>query len=148
MVQATDRQPLSGTSKGTTQGSSSAWSVEVFFDGDCPLCKREIQMLQWMDRKRQRIRFTDIAAAGFSPELYGKSHQEFMDEIQGRMPDGSWITGVEVFRQLYSAVGLSWLAWGTRLPVVSHSLEWGYQRFAKNRLKWTGRCTSDSCSVR
>ena len=36
------------------------WRIEVFFDGDCPLCVKEIGMLRWMDRKN-RIRFTDIA---------------------------------------------------------------------------------------
>ncbi|MCA9152358.1 MAG: DUF393 domain-containing protein, partial [Planctomycetales bacterium] len=35
-------------------------SVEVFYDGDCPLCKREIGFLQRRDRQG-RIRFTDIA---------------------------------------------------------------------------------------
>ena len=36
---------------------------EVFYDGECPLCMREIRMLRRMDR-RGRIRFTDIAAPG------------------------------------------------------------------------------------
>ena len=43
----------------------SPWRVEVFYDGDCPLCLKEIQMIQWMDRKKNRIRFTDIAAEDF-----------------------------------------------------------------------------------
>ena len=65
---------------------------------------------------------------------------ELMDRIHGRLPDGSWIEGVEVFRQLYSAIGLWWLVPITRLPGLSHLLELGYRVFAKNRLKWTGRC--------
>jgi len=122
-----------------------AWQIEVFFDGACPLCRKEIRMLQWLDR-RQRIRFTDITAADFAAQDYGKTTQQFMDEIQGRLPDNSWITGVEVFRRLYGAVGFGWITWATRLPLVSHVLEWGYRKFAKNRLKWTGRCT-DSCLI-
>lgn len=122
------------------------WRVEVFFDGDCPLCLKEIRMLQWMDR-RKRIRFTDIAAAEFSSDQYGMTFQQFMDEIQGRLPDGTWITGVEVFRRLYAAVGFWWITWVTRLPVISHALEWGYRTFAKNRLKWTGRCSTESCGL-
>lgn len=27
----------------------SEWEVEVFFDGDCPLCKREIEMIRRRD---------------------------------------------------------------------------------------------------
>jgi len=70
-----------------------------------------------------------------------------MDKIHGRLPDGTIIEGVEVFRRLYSAVGFSWLVWITRLPVVSNILNWGYQVFAKNRLKWTGRCKDGLCKV-
>jgi predicted DCC family thiol-disulfide oxidoreductase YuxK len=33
---------------------------EVFFDGQCPICVREIRMLSKLDR-REKIRFTDIA---------------------------------------------------------------------------------------
>jgi len=122
------------------------WIVEVFYDGDCPLCLREIRMLRWLDR-RQRIRFTDIAGSGFNPADYGKSKQQFMDEIQGRLPDGRWITGVEVFRRLYAAVGCGKVMWITRLPLVSQGLDWGYRLFAKNRSRWTGRCSDTTCNV-
>ena len=73
--------------------------------------------------------------------------QDFMDEIHGRLPDGQWITGVEVFRRLYAAVGLGPLVSLTRLPGISHGLEAGYQVFAKNRLRLTGRCDPSSCNV-
>jgi len=122
------------------------WQVEVFFDGECPLCMREIRMLRWMDR-RQRIRFTDISAEKFVPDEFGRKMQDFMDEIHGRLPDGQWITGVEVFRRLYAAVGLGPLVSLTRLPGISHGLEAGYQVFAKNRLRLTGRCDTSSCDV-
>ena len=123
------------------------WTVEVFYDGDCPLCVHEIKMLRWMDGK-QNIRFTDIADASFRPSDFNKTTQEFMDEIQGRMPDGSWITGVEVFRQLYSAVGLGPLVALTRIPGISHGLDFGYRIFARNRLRLTGRCKSGVCEAK
>lgn len=122
------------------------WTIQVFHDGDCPLCRREIRMLRRLDRK-QRILFTDIAAPDFDPTLWGKSHEELMDRIRGRRPDGTWIEGVEVFRQLYAAVGLGWIAAFTRLPGISHALEWSYTVFARNRLKWTGRCIEDRCET-
>lgn len=130
-----------------SESQGSDWQVEVFFDGDCPLCLREIKFLRWMDR-RERIRFTDIADASFRAGDYGKSMSEFMDEIQGRLPDGSWIVGVEVFRRLYSAIGLKPIVAITRLPGISHSLDLGYRLFAKNRLKLTGRCNSEVCEVK
>lgn len=120
--------------------------VEVFFDGDCPLCMREIRMLQKLDRK-QRIRFTDIAASDFDAAALGADFGSLMAQIHGRLPSGEWITGVEVFRRLYSAVGLSPLVALTRLPGLRQGLDFAYERFAKNRLKWTGRCDAAGCAV-
>ncbi len=120
--------------------------VEVLFDGDCPLCVREIRMLRRLDR-HGRIRFTDIAAPGFDAEALGTTHAALMDEIHGRLPDGTWIRGVEVFRQLYAAVGLGPAVALTRLPGVRDALDVSYRLFAKNRLKLTGRCTTESCPL-
>ena len=120
--------------------------VEVFFDGDCPLCMREIRMLRRLDR-RQQIQFTDIADAAFDAARYGKTHEEFMASIKGRGADGTWLEGVEVFRRLYAAVGLSPLVAITRVPGISHGLEAGYRWFSKNRLRLTGRCDDDACRV-
>jgi len=121
------------------------WQVEVFFDGDCPLCKREIGLLRRLDR-RQRVLFTDIASPEFDSSTLGISWTTLMDRIHGRLPDGTWIEGVEVFRRLYAAVGLGWLVWATRLPGITWLLDWSYRVFARNRLKWTGRC-DDACDL-
>ena len=126
----------------TTDG----WQVEVFFDGECPLCLREIKMLRRMDRKH-RIRFTDIAVPSFRPSDFGKSTEDFMHEIHGRLPDGTWVIGVEVFRRLYSAVGFGPLVFVTRLPGISQLLDVGYRAFARNRLRLTGRCDAGNCEV-
>ncbi|MCC9654608.1 thiol-disulfide oxidoreductase DCC family protein [Rhodopirellula halodulae] len=125
---------------------SNDWQVEVFYDGECPLCLREIKLLRRLDRKH-RIRFTDIADPSFRPASYGMTMKDFMDEIQGRLPSGEWITGVEVFRRLYAAVGLKPIVSLTRLPGISHGLEFGYRVFAKNRLRLTGRCDDGTCRV-
>ena len=90
---------------------------EVFYDGDCPLCMREIRMLMRLDRNA-RIKFTDIAEPTFDPAAIGTSYETLMERIHGRMPDGSWVQGVEVFRQLYARVGLAPLVAVTRAPGV------------------------------
>ena len=118
---------------------------EVFFDGDCPLCRREIDWLRKKD-VRQKISFIDIAASDFSEAEYGKSFDELMAQIHGREPDGTWITGVEVFRRLYEAAGFGRLVALSRWPGVKHGLGLGYRVFARYRTRLTGRCT-DSCRV-
>ncbi len=125
---------------------TSDFDVEVFYDGGCPLCMREMGMLRRRDR-RARIRFTDIAAADFDAGAVGLSWDELMARIHGRLPDGTLIEGVEVFRRLYSAVGLSALVAITRLPGLSQLFDLAYHLFAKHRLRLTGRCRDGACEV-
>jgi len=126
-----------------------AFDVEVFYDGECPLCVREIDMLRRRDRA-MRIVFTDIAAEGFHAASVGLDHDALMKRIHARLPSGEIIEGVEVFRRLYAAVGFATLVAVTRLPVISQGLDLAYALFARNRLRLTGRCvkTEDgSCAV-
>jgi len=123
------------------------YDVEVFYDGDCPLCIREINMLRRLDKK-DKILFTDIADQKFDALSVGVAWIKLMNKIHGRLPDGTLIEGVEVFRRLYSAVGFGWLVKMTRWPGISHLLNWAYEIFAKNRLKWTGRCVDGSCEIK
>jgi predicted DCC family thiol-disulfide oxidoreductase YuxK len=122
------------------------FDVEVFYDGDCPLCMREIRMLMRRD-KNGRIVFTDIAADGFDPDSVGVDRDSLMRRIHGRLPDGRLIEGVEVFRRLYSAIGFGPLVLLSRLPGISQVLDLAYHLFASNRLRLTGRCTTEACPI-
>ncbi|MHB8903173.1 MAG: thiol-disulfide oxidoreductase DCC family protein [Thermoguttaceae bacterium] len=96
-------------------------------------------MLRRKDRGHQ-IRFTDIAVPEFQAGNYGLSQDVLMAEIHGRLPDGSWVRGVEVFRQMYTAIGWGAVVRLTRLPIVRSLLDGAYRLFARNRLRITGRC--------
>lgn len=122
------------------------FDIEVFHDGACPLCMREIRMLQRRDR-RKRIRFTDIAADGFDAASVGLTWDTLMKRIHGRLPDGTLLEGVEVFRHLYAAVGFGPLVALTRLPVIAQLLDVAYHAFARNRLRLTGRCSDSACEL-
>lgn len=119
---------------------------EVFFDGDCPLCRREIAALTRLDRAG-RIEFTDIAAPGFDASTTGRTRGELMARIHGRLPGGELVEGVEVFRQLYARVGFAPLVAATRWPGISAALDAAYRVFAKNRLALTGRRCDESCEA-
>ena len=123
--------------------TAQTWRIEAYFDGACPLCVREMRALQRLDRGRGRIRFVDLTSPEFvvPPE---RTFADIMDRIHGRLPDGRLVEGVEVFRQLYAAVGFGPLVWVTRVPGLSHLLDLGYRWFAKNRLRLTGRCDKDA----
>ncbi len=103
-------------------------------------------MLQRLDRKN-RIRFTDIAAPDFDSAAVGVSWEALMERIHGRLADGTLIEGVDVFRHLYAAVGFRAIVSITRWPGISHLLDIAYGAFARNRLRLTGRCSGESCRV-
>jgi predicted DCC family thiol-disulfide oxidoreductase YuxK len=133
---------------GSGAAAGSSWDVEVFYDGDCPLCSREVRMLRRLDR-RGRIRFTDIAAPGFDAAATGLDWAKLMSEIHGRLPGGEIIVGVEVFRRLYAAVGFRALVRISRWPIIAPLLDAAYRLFARNRLRLTGRCAGRlACGVR
>jgi len=122
--------------------------IRVLFDGACPLCAREIRMLERLDRGRGRIAFEDISEPSFEPAAYGLDAERAMARIHGALPDGTVVEGLEVFRRAYAAVGLGWLLAPTRWPLLRDVAEAGYRIFARNRLRWTGRhaeCADDRC---
>ena len=122
------------------------FDIEAFYDGHCPLCLHEVRVLRRLDR-RQRIRLVDVADETFDAGSVGVTMEAPMARIHGRLPDGTWVEGVEVFRRLYAAVGFGILVAPTRLPGIAQLLDLGYRWFAKNRLRLTGRCADGACEL-
>lgn len=118
---------------------------EVFFDGECPLCVREINMLRRKDSENKLV-FTDIAGSGFDASKIGLTQEVLMARIHGRDATGEIVEGVEVFRRLYGAIGFSRLVAVSRWPGIAQVLNLGYFVFARNRLRLTGRCKDDACA--
>jgi predicted DCC family thiol-disulfide oxidoreductase YuxK len=123
------------------------FELELLYDGECPLCSREVAMLRRLDRGRGRLRLTDIATPGFDPARYGRTQEELMARIHGSLPDGRLVEGMEVFRRAYAAVGLGWLLAPTRWPGLRRLADFAYRWFARNRLRWTGRARSCACEA-
>jgi predicted DCC family thiol-disulfide oxidoreductase YuxK len=135
------------THEAGTMPPGADYDVEVFFDGECPLCTKEVDFVRRRDR-RARVRFVDIAAPSFDAASIGRTHDELMARIHARLPNGKLVEGVEVFRLMYTATGLRPLVALTRLPGVKQILDASYTWFAKNRLRLTGRCEADACTPR
>lgn len=122
------------------------WKIKVFYDGDCPLCRREIDFLRKRDA-RGLLKFENIADPHFvvPADEHSPSFNQLMAELHGRYPDGTWIKGVDVFREMYQAIGWTWLVTLSKWPVVRNLLNVGYKVFARYRLKLFGRCDADGC---
>ena len=127
-----------------------AWELKLLYDGACPLCAREVALLQRRNA-RGRILFEDIAAPDFDAARYGLDHATVMARIHAVLPDGRVIEGMEVFRRAYAAVGLGWLLAPSRWPLLGRLFDAAYRGFARNRLRWTGRahvaCEAGHCDV-
>jgi predicted DCC family thiol-disulfide oxidoreductase YuxK len=123
------------------------YPLTVFFDGACPICTREIALMRRLDRRRQ-LDFCDFSAQEYDVASRGFSIEDLGTVIHARWADGSVITGVEVFRAMWEAVGLGFLAKLSRLSLVEPLVLKAYAWFARNRLRLTGRshaCTGDVC---
>ena len=129
------------------QTDNGAWDVKLLFDGDCPLCMREVRLLERANR-RGRLLLEDISEPRFDAEPYGLTQAQVMGHIHAVLPDGRVVTGMEAFRRSYAAVGLGFLLAPTGWPGVRQIADLGYAWFAKNRLRLTGRdCASGTCAV-
>jgi predicted DCC family thiol-disulfide oxidoreductase YuxK len=127
--------------------SAGEFEIEVLYDGECPLCAREVAALRRLDRGRGRLRFADIAAPGFDGSRYGRSRAELMARIHGALPDGRLVEGMDVFRRAYAAVGLGWLLAPTGWPGLRRVADAAYRWFARNRLRLTGRTEVCACDA-
>ena len=128
--------------------SGEDWQIRVLYEGECPLCSREIRLLERMDRGRGGIDCADISAPDFDAAEYGLDQADLMARIHGVLPDGGIVEDVEVFRRAYQAVGWGWLLAPTRWPLLRGISDAAYRSFARNRLRWTRRghaCGMGAC---
>jgi len=99
----------------------------------------EVDFLKKRDIEN-RIRFTDLSSPDYDPAQHGNvSFQRGMRKIRAVLPDQTVVTGVEVFRQTYRAIGLGWVFSITSLPVIGKLADAAYDLWAENRLRITGR---------
>ena len=127
--------------------------LTIFFDGECPLCKREVDFLQSRNQK-EYLSFIDINSSDFSLDFKnGITYKQAMERIHGLKSDGSVIKDIKVFQEAYDLIGLGWIYAPTKLPVFDKFIEFIYGLWAKYRLKITFRpsieklCSERGCDI-
>jgi len=116
------------------------WQIKLLYDGDCPLCLREVNFLKQRDGGRGRVAFVDIARDDYQPEAHGGiDYETAMGRIHAVLPDGSVVKNVEVFRRVYAVLGMGWIYAATGWPLIGPLVDWLYERWADRRLRLTGR---------
>jgi len=102
-------------------------TLTVWYDGACPLCRREIALMRRLDR-RERIAFVDVADPAPGDRcpidraaLLARFHAE---------EDGKLLSGAEAFAAMWRAIPLLRpLGLIARNRHVLRLLEWVYVRF-------------------
>ena len=128
------------------------WPLTLYFDGECPLCAREINLL----RKRasaDRLNLVDISMDDFQVETTGHSKQTLQDRLHAQFADGQWVTGLDATLWSWRAAGLDRWAVPLTWPALRPLLELGYRLFCQLRphLTWLPhpdagrRCTDNQC---
>ncbi|GGM00336.1 thiol-disulfide oxidoreductase DCC family protein [Pseudomonas asuensis] len=130
------------------------WPLTLFYDGDCPLCAREIRHLR-KHADPARLQFTDVADPAFAAPAPGMSSQQFKDLLHAQFADGRWVKGLDATYWSWRAAGLGrWaapLAWKPLRPLF----DLGYRLFLRLRpqLAWiphpegARRCKDDQCAI-
>ncbi|MEM1080044.1 MAG: DUF393 domain-containing protein [Pseudomonadota bacterium] len=100
-------------------------SVTVYFDGGCPLCLREIQLMRRLDR-RQRIDFIDVqdpsSACPIDRHTLLARFHAYENELL--------LSGAEAFAAMWRQIPiLKPLGLLARNRWVLAGLEWAYLRF-------------------
>ncbi|GMN45824.1 hypothetical protein TIFTF001_015016 [Ficus carica] len=130
------------TPKKEDESSSSPenWKIKMLYDGDCPLCMREVNMLRERNKRYGTIKFVDISSEDYSPEEnQGLDFQTVMGRIHAILDDGTVVTDVDAFRKLYEQVGLGWVYAITKYEPIGKLADVVYSVWAKYRLPITGK---------
>lgn len=106
--------------------------IKLLYDGECPICRREVRWLRRADREG-RIAWVDISAADFRPETYGLDQAAVQGVLHAILPDGRVARAMDAVRAAYAAVGKRRLVAPTGWPILRHVFDALYRLFARNR---------------
>ena len=104
----------------------------IFYDGHCPLCQKEIKLLQKHNHQAQ-LAFVDIMQDDFAQQYPHLDWQALHDRIHGMQDDGTMLIGLDATHKAWSLVGKGWVYAPLRWPVVRIFADWFYVFFAKHR---------------
>ena len=112
--------------------------IEVFHDGDCPVCRLEIAFYRRIDTAG-RILWTDIVRLDDHELPVGKSRADLLGRFHARdlqtMPS-QWHTGIDAFARIWRALpGFKWFAWIFSVPGIRQLAQIAYLGF----IRWQAR---------
>jgi predicted DCC family thiol-disulfide oxidoreductase YuxK len=109
--------------------------MQVFYDGGCPVCSREIAFyrkrpgadgLEWVDVQRAESQLGT-----------GLSREAAMARMHVRLADGTLLSGAAAFAAIWRNMpGLRWLGRSLQVPLFGAIAELAYRIFLRVRRVW------------
>jgi predicted DCC family thiol-disulfide oxidoreductase YuxK len=110
-------------------GPGQAARPAVYFDGACPLCRREIGMYQARDASGA-IEWVDVSACSPQQLPEGLTLPAAQARFHVRAAGGELLSGAAAFTELWAATpGFAWAARIARVPPLPWVLERAYRGF-------------------
>ena len=107
--------------------------LTVFFDGACPLCRREIGFYRRLSGA-DRIEWIDISVGDAESVAPGLCRSDALKRFHVRGADGRLHSGARGFAELWAALpAFRWLGAIARLPLLNPVLEVIYRGFLRVR---------------
>lgn len=85
------------------------WPLTLYFDGNCPLCAREIKILR-RHATEGRLLFIDLNSAEFDAKALGFTFEHMQSVLHARFADGRWVEGLDATLWSWRAAGLGFWA--------------------------------------
>lgn len=127
----------------TLEDRDSKNNLKLLYDGECPICKREICTLK-KKSSETKIKFIDISSKEFSPlENNNIDYNTAMSQIHAIDGRGNLLVGIPAFATVYARCQLLVTSTLLRIPFIKRTLKPLYTLFAKKRLWLTGRNNSN-----
>ncbi len=113
--------------------------LELLYDGECPICQREICILQ-RKNSQTKLKFVDISSKDFLPFKHNNiDYNTAMSQIHAIDEKGNLLIGIPAFAAVYARCQLLVTSTLLRIPFINRILKPLYTLFAKKRLWLTGR---------
>ena len=106
--------------------------LRVYYDGACPLCRREIGHYQGLQASCP-VRWVDVSADA-TPLPAGVTTADALARFHVSLPDGGVVSGARAFIELWARMpGWRWLARVLRVPPLPWVAERAYRVFLRAR---------------
>jgi len=115
-------------------------TLTCFHDGDCPICRIEINAMKKLDKDQQQVEWVDISRDKDALKQSGLTYEQAMSKMYV-LDEHGFKSGVDGFLLLWSKLPYyrKLVPVINNVPLLKPVLGFFYSLFAKYRLKLTGK---------